>query len=184
MNQRRGFTQHHFFGHIRAVLGVHRKNKAGAGFTMIELLVYLALTGMVVLTATSFLVKMLGTKAIAASATNLQENARTVMETVTVSLRNAYEVTPSGTGLIIASHPSDSPSTKVYTRYDRVGDRVVVGTASSIDGITTQPLTNQDITAQVFQLTPISNAVDVMIVLKQGNQSTLLQSTIAYRQRP
>lgn len=151
---------------------------------MIELLVYLALTGMVILTATSFLVNMLGTKAIAASATNLQENARSVMDMVTVNVRNAYDVTPSGTGILVASHPADQPTATVYTRFDHVDGRILSGSASSIEAIILQPLTSEAITAQVFQFTALTKAVDVVLVLKQGNQSTLLQSTIAYRQRP
>lgn len=182
--KRPGYTQHHFFQVLRLLCSEHRRQKGGAGYTLIELLVYLGLSSLVMLLMTGFLVRVMGNKAIAATQTLLQENERTIFESMTTAIRNSYAVdVTDGTRVVVKSHPAGSTDT-LYTIFQPdANHRFSMGQGASEADVVMSPITDDGISV-LFSATADTASLDVTLAAKKGTQSNAFTSTIAYRQTP
>lgn len=153
------------------------------GYTLVELIIYLGLSGLVLVVTTNFLMQLLGQRAVAATQTSLQENSRTITSMMTVALRNAYDVSVSAdkTSVIILSVPPSGVGT-LYTGYKLQGGTILSGSADAENAIVYEAALPADVQATVFSMEKVSSALDVEMRLAKGTQSTLLDSTIAFRQ--
>ncbi len=183
--KRPGYTQHHFFQSLRRLYSQHRQQKGGAGYTLVELLVYLGLSSLVLLLMTGFLARVMGNKAIAATQTQLQENERTVFDAMTVAIRNSYEVTVenSGTKVIVKSHPEDSGLTTYTVFQVDAHQRLSMGQNEDFMLVDPQPITDDGIIVKAFSATVISSSLEVTLVIQKGTQTNAFTSTIAFRQQ-
>lgn len=158
--------------------------KRRPGFTLVELLVYLATAGIVLIAATTFVGRMVAVRAEAAAQTKLQENARVVIETMTVAIRNSYAVNASGSTVTILAHPASSPSDTNYTVFTLSGDQLQTGSGSDPDTIVPTTMVDEGVSVDNFTPQAIEGALQVHLALSSGEQSWRLDSTIAYRQQP
>ena len=83
-NCRRGFTQHHFFC-----------KKNGAGFTLIETLIYIAIIGGVVATFVNFSLTISDSRNKTYVVQEVQANARTALDLITQNIQSANGINTS-----------------------------------------------------------------------------------------
>lgn len=152
------------------------------GVTMVELLVYMALSGLVIMSMSTFVVNMFQARAVMATQAAVQDNARTVLSAMTVDIRQSYSVVANGSVITISSHPAAAPSTTVYTRYELQGNRLMMGSSTVPTPIPLQPMTEPDIEVTTFSVATVSSAVTIDLTLAKGNRQASLHSTVAYRQ--
>lgn len=84
-----------------------RKRKSGAGFTLIEVLVYLAIVSGVLIMASTFAWNVIGGKAKSQSVQEVEANGRLIMERLVKEIRQASDINASSsfnTNLVLNSN--------------------------------------------------------------------------------
>lgn len=112
--KRSGFTQHHFFKIIYAWVTQRRQHKSGAGFTLVELLVYLGITSIALVVFMNFMVGIFANARRADAVQQQAENGRLIIAKMTQASRFANSFTVAGNQVDIVS-PS---GTTTYTLTD------------------------------------------------------------------
>jgi type II secretory pathway pseudopilin PulG len=153
-----------------------------AGVTLVELLLYMALSGLVVISMATFLMNMFQARVVTASQTTVQENTRVMLEQITLAVRHGYKVEiASGTLTIFSRSASDNTET-VYTIFEHDGQQLKSGTGSDRGAIVPQPMHAPEITVNTFTFEKVSSAIEVKVSATSGRRSATLESTIAFRQ--
>jgi len=128
-------------------MGVIKKQNSEAGFSLVELLVTVAILGLVLTIATTFLIDLIKTKAKTEMTREVQENGRYVVQRITREARWANE--------IVSASPSDitlgtsSGDVRFFLGAGGAGNQAVF---IEHDGSTTQ-LTDDKITVSDLSFT-------------------------------
>lgn len=152
------------------------------GVSLMELLMYMALSGIVVISMATFLMNMFATRVVIASQTSAQENARLLLERMTHAVRHGYKVQTASDSLTVFSHPASDPCATIYTVFQKNGDQFLTGTGPDRDHIAFLPAAGPDINVTNFTVTPVSSAVEIQLTTQRESRAADLTSTIAYRQ--
>lgn len=144
---RKGFTPHHFS---------IRKRRSGAGFTLVELLLYVALTTIMVGTISAFLFLMLQVRVKSQVINEVEQQGQQAMQRITQVIRKASDIT------VPAQGASGSSATLVVTP---VGSSPTVfdlsaGALRITEGVGAPVvLTNSRVTASALTFTNVSRSV-------------------------
>lgn len=112
-----------------------KKIKSGAGYTMIELLIYIGIVTAAILVFTNFMVDITKNSARAQVKQEVQQNARLILSRLTQDIRNAKQITGVNPEQIILKNPLDQDITfkwdninKEITYDDGTGPIILSGT--------------------------------------------------------
>jgi len=98
--------------------------KSGAGFTLIELMVYIAIISIILVASINFMWQIMNTRTKSQVTQEAQQNARFAMERMVIEIRGAEDVVKTGGASTFDVHPG-----KLTLQYT-AGD-VVIDTATS-----------------------------------------------------
>ena len=136
---------------------------------------------------TNFLVQTTGFRVGLNNQHLAQHETRVVMEKMTYSLRNAYDVqvAPDGKKVAIYSHNFDDPSQSIVTVYRAASQQLQYGQAigSEPPEAALLPVVNDDILVQNINFTKISSSLQVDLTLMKKDKTSNINSTIAFRQK-
>lgn len=152
------------------------------GVSLVELLLYMALSGLVVVSMATFLMNMFQARVVTAAQTTVQDSTRVMLERMTIAIRHGYKVETPPNKLIVYSHPPSDPTDTVYTVFVHMGNQLLTGSGDDLSAIVARPMHAPEIAVDTFTVTRVSSAVEVQLSATSGKRSSLLESTIAYRQ--
>lgn len=150
------------------------------GATLMELIIYLAISGLVIVGAMNWLTNTLSARAATVRETALQENLHTVLDTMTVSIRNAYEVSFASGILTIKTHPANDRTQTTLTMYRVVDNRLQFG--PSADTLTS--VTSSDVRMTTFDVVVAGPSATINLVGTNGVTTTRVATTVTTRQIP
>ncbi len=190
-----GFTQHHFslvgfacaLGNVKKKVGISSSNdhmKSGAGFTLIELVLYLGLSSIVVLASTSFLTAATKVRVHTKQQQNIQSEIDAVSGRLSYTLRNAYrvELDVPGTRIDVYAKDPSSPD-PIVTSFQVKDGALYTGKNSVTPAADLYMLTNA--ATSVTSLSPfevVSSSLKVMLSFTQGPVTVPFESVYAFRQ--
>ena len=151
------------------------------GTTMFELVIYLALSSLVVLTMFQFISGLSAARVRTADQKLAQENARTVLARMTHALRNSKDVTVAADRINIEQENTNRIVFAVKDGTIQYAEKLDVPPAYPAD-IELRPLTDPGVVLDTATFKKISSSVQVNVQFKKGTQVAQLDSTIAYRQ--
>ncbi|MFA6271732.1 MAG: hypothetical protein WC693_01305 [Patescibacteria group bacterium] len=159
------------------------------GTTLMELMVYLGISSVVTLSLTMFLAQSTEQRVMTNNQQMAQHNARQVIEKMTYSLRNAYDVTieAGGTRAIIYSYYYVDPANpdNLITVYELDGGKMYYGqNINSIpDHSSMKLLTDEDVDVTVVSFKKISSSLRINVNVEKGTGESSVSSTISFRQQ-
>jgi len=143
---KKGFTQHHF---------IFRKRKSGAGFTLVELLLYIALTTVMIATVSGYIYLTLQARVKGQVIAEVEQQGIQAIQNMTQIIRNATGVNSPALG---ASGSSTSVTVLNFSNSPTVFN-VVAGVFRITEGAKTPvPLTNDRVTVSAFTVTNVSQS--------------------------
>ncbi|PIS42928.1 MAG: hypothetical protein COT24_00830 [Candidatus Kerfeldbacteria bacterium CG08_land_8_20_14_0_20_40_16] len=164
-----------------------RKNEKG--ITLAELVVYLGISGLVTLILTSFLVQSTKQRIETNNQQLAQHTTRQVLEKMSHSLRNAYDVDvlAGGDGINIYSKIysiSGDPQTEITT-YRVIDEKIYYDETLGLlpDFSELKPITDEGIIVNAVQFRKISSSLKIEMQITKGNREATLDSTIFFRQQ-
>jgi len=165
-----GFTQHHF---ASTKSGRSRQLQSGAGFTLVELLVYIGVSTIALLVFVTFMGDVSRSAARARTAQELHQNAQFVLDRLNREVRSATVVDPSSNASSLVLTTAGGP--KTFT---------LVGTAVTING---EPLTSSTVKVTALQFSYAAPSVTVQLHAEENTaaanpQAIDLQTTLVPRQ--
>ncbi|MFA6511896.1 MAG: hypothetical protein WCV86_02095 [Patescibacteria group bacterium] len=148
------------------------------GITMIEVLLYLGLSGMVLTFFGGMVLNMTRQQTLLADQQHAQEIARNTLSTITYAARNAYHIEIQPGQVDFYAEPDTNP---VITRMRYENNALLIGNA-----VGTPPnlisVIDADATVTNATFQTVSSALQVSLTIQVGTQSQSIHSTIAYRQ--
>jgi len=149
--------------------------KSRPAFTLMELLVYLGISTIVMLVASSFMVDISANAARNRASLEVQSNARLVISRLTQNIRTATSLTVTPTTLTVTV----PAGTYVYTRSGAAVEETVAGIAAKItsDAVSVPQLAF----SQSGNMVTIDLKVETARVFKKSVPPQELHSTIAVR---
>jgi type II secretory pathway pseudopilin PulG len=159
------------------------------GTTLMELMVYLGISSIVTLSLTMFLVRSTDQRIMTNNQQAAQHNARQVIEKITYSLRNAYNVNieAGGTRAIIYSYYYVDPTNpdNLITVYELSGGKVYYGQDINAipDHSSMKLLTDEDVDVTAVSFKKISSSLRVNLNVEKGSGESEINSTISFRQQ-
>lgn len=158
------------------------------GVTLMELLVYLGMSTIVALGLTAFLTTTTAARVQTSNQHLAQHNGRLVLEKLTHSLRNAYEVVVynEGNSVDIYSYNFDEPAKPIVTTFSHdAGQSLLLYGQALVSRPSTNslvPLIEPTVIVDQVTFTPVSASLHVQLTLLKDNGQASLDSTIAFRQ--
>lgn len=157
------------------------------GVTLMELMIYLGISSIIALAMTSFLTNVTKQRVEISNQQIAQYNARQVLEKLTYSLRNAYEVevNPDGTAVNIFSNNYDNPlqqpiiSTYIYKNQKLYYGQSVINPPAED---TLLPITDEGLSVDNINFSQVSSSLKLQLVISKSGRQSGLDSTIAFRQ--
>jgi len=156
------------------------------GVTLMELLIYLAMSTVVVVGLSAVMTSTMQARVVSNSTKDAQQNARRVLENMTYSLRNAYQldVAADGKSINIYSQNIDNPSEPYITTYKYDDSELLY--AQAINELPAEDtfisLVDEGITVEDVFFNKIASSISVEFTTIKNNRKATINSTIAYRQ--
>ena len=145
---------------------IQYKNRPG--FTLLELIVYVGITALVVVSLTNVMITIFETRANTQSVSEVQQTGRFVMDRFTASFLNAESFTITASDRIVLNTPEGET---VYSLVDgELFTRVGTGEAYTL---TTEPVVVQTLTFTAIG----TQTVSVELVLTDGNDDVMTLTT-------
>jgi len=156
------------------------------GLSLMELLVYLGISTIVVIGLSTVMTNTMSARVVSNNAKDAQQNARRVLENMTYSLRNAYQLDVSADGLSmnIYSQNIDNPSEPLVATYKYIDSQLLY--AQAINELpsddTFVSLVDDGILVEDVNFRKISSSINVKFTIIKSSREAKINSTIAYRQ--
>ncbi len=196
ISSQRGFTQHHFsmvgckwaLRNVTKGIGFSPSNdhvKSGAGFTLVELVLYLGLSSIVILASSSFLTTATTVRVHTKQQQMVQSDVDAVSGKLSYTLRNAYRVdlVESGNRIDVYAHDPDTTDT-VVTSF-----RIHDGALTTGKNTTSPPADLYALTSVATTVAPgpvlfevVSSSLKVSLICTQGSVTIPFESVYAFRQ--
>lgn len=156
------------------------------GVTLMELLVYLGISSVVVLSMMTLMANVSKQRLERTQQNTAQQAARVAVDKMTYSLRNAYSVVVAADGktLDIYSYNFTNPAQPIVTTYREQDSRLYVGQALTTPPppADLRPATPPTVLLEQLSFREISSAVQVTIRCRNGTRTADVSSTISFRQ--
>jgi Tfp pilus assembly protein PilV len=152
-----------------------KKNQKGV--TLMELLVYLGISALVILAMGTFMVNVTKARVLSNNQRLAQQNARLILEKMTYSLRNAYDVNVLSPAKVeIKSYDYNDPNNPVSKTavIERQADNLLY-----LDGWS---LTEEGVSVTNVNFEKVSSSLQVSLTTEKNSQQASLSSTISFRQ--
>lgn len=150
------------------------------GTTLMELMVYLAISTVVILAMTTFVSALTRSRVALTNQSTAQAELRNVMERLTYAVRNSHAVSVTGARIDLTD---ESGMVTTFCACD--------GTMKSGQLMTFPPalsdlhtIIDSSVTVQSVSIDQISTSVRIRLTLAAAGQTATASSTIAYRQLP
>ncbi len=162
------------------------KIKNQRGVTLMELLVYLGISTIVVVGLSALMTNTMHARVVSNNSKDAQQNARRVLENMTYSLRNAYQldVAADGQSMNIYSQNIDNPSEPLVTTYQYVDSQLFY--AQAVNELppadTFISLVDEGVLVKDVNFHKISSSINVEFTIIKNSRQAEINSTIAYRQ--
>jgi type II secretory pathway component PulJ len=159
------------------------------GTTLMELMVYLGISSIVTLMLTMFLVNSTEQRVLTNDQQIAQYNARQVIEKMTYSLRNAYDVNieAGGTKAVVYSYFYTNPGVpdNVITVYELNGGKIYYGQdINTIPGPSGMKLlTDENVNVSLVSFKKVSSSLRINLIVEKGVGESDINSTISFRQQ-
>jgi hypothetical protein len=154
-----------------------------------ELMVYLGISSIVTLMLTMFLVNSTEQRVLTNNQQTAQYNARQIIEKMTYSLRNAYDVDiqASGTKAIVYSHFYTNPVApdNIITVYELNGGKMYYGQDMNLIPAPSSMklLTDEDVNVSLVSFKKVSSSLRINLIVEKGTGESDINSTISFRQQ-
>lgn len=159
------------------------------GTTLMELMVYLGISSVVTLSLTMFLAQSTKQRVMTNDQQLAQYNARQVVEKMTYSLRNAYDVSieAGGTRAVVYSYYYVDPANPddLITVYELDGGRMYYGQdINSVPGHSSlKQLTDEGVEVTSVSFKKILSSLKVDLSVSKGIGESDVSTTISFRQQ-
>ncbi|MBI5405185.1 MAG: prepilin-type N-terminal cleavage/methylation domain-containing protein [Candidatus Kerfeldbacteria bacterium] len=150
------------------------------GTTLMELMVYLAISTVVVLSMTTFVTALTKTRVRTTDQQIAQAEARNVIERMTHTIRNSRDVAVTGARI------DATDETGLVTSYCGCDGTIKSGQHMAFPpaGADLEPAIESGVQVDNFTLERLGSSVRVSLNFSKNGQSAALVSTIAFRQAP
>ncbi|MFA6474699.1 MAG: prepilin-type N-terminal cleavage/methylation domain-containing protein [Patescibacteria group bacterium] len=158
-------------------------NKHTTGFTLIELIVYIAIASILILTAAGFIQSILQIQRTQKIASLLEANGNNAMRRITQAVRNADSITlpttgTSGTTLTVATYSGPTNPTSYTLSGGQLREQLGAGSVT--------PITSTEVTVSALSFYNLSRAatpgaVRIQYTVTYGTQSKTFYGTATLR---
>jgi len=151
-----------------------------SGTTMMELVVYLSISVLVVLSMTTFVTALTKSRVETSEQQLLQDSARTVIERMTYAVRNSAQVAVSGSRLDATNESG------IVWSFCGCDGTVKAGQANgaALPADSLEPLIDPTVALDQLVFETVGSSVVVQVQLSKNGRTASLNSTIAIRQLP
>lgn len=152
---------------------MHRSTTKQSGFTLVELLLYLAVTSIIVLSVSGFLITMLQARVKFQTISEVEQQGQQAMLAITQTIRNSQSITSPATGASAATATVTVPTGSLSpTVFDLSGGiiRVTEG-AGAAQGLTTAKVTASSLNFQNLTRPTTQGAVRISFTITSVNGS-------------
>jgi Tfp pilus assembly protein PilE len=157
------------------------------GTTLMELMIYLVISSLIIIAMTSYLVQATRARVALNDQHLVQNDSRVVLEKMTYSLRNAYDVSVSSDNqsVTVFSHNFDDPMRPIITTYIYQSGQLMYGQAIGVPPAepSMTPLVSSQVVVQNVHFAKVSSSLQVTLALAKNNKTSEVVSTIAFRQK-
>ncbi|MFA6099238.1 MAG: prepilin-type N-terminal cleavage/methylation domain-containing protein [Patescibacteria group bacterium] len=156
------------------------------GVTLMELLIYLGISSVVVLTMMTLMANVSKQRLQRIQQNTAQQAARVAVDKMTYSIRNAYRVDISADGKTLDIYSTNfADLTKpIVTTYSELDNQLYTGqsleTPPQPENL--QPATPPGVILEQLSFREISSAVQVSLRCRNGARNAEISSTISFRQ--
>ncbi len=161
-----------------------RKRKA-SGYTLIELMMYMGISAVLVVGVVGFMIRTTQERTLLVSQNAVQQNSRVVMEKMTTSIRNAYQVdvNAAGTEITIYAKNYANPSEPIITIYQNQGQELSYSVGNPTAAGPFFTILDGGIHVAQFHADTVASSVVLQATFEKNGKQASFSSTIAYRQK-